>query len=202
MKANRIAALAACGLLAAIGGEAAALKTGEAMRQATVKMKNVDGRDLSIADVTGKNGTLVIFSCNHCPFVKSWEGRIAAIGNEYLDKGIGVIVINANDPAAFAEDRFEEMQRRAKTLGFRFPYVVDATSEVARAFGATKTPEVFLFDAAGRLVYHGAVDDNKSGTDIEKPYLRDALEALLAGKPVAVAETKFMGCAIKFRRRG
>jgi peroxiredoxin len=164
-----------------------------------VKMKNVDGKEVSIADVTGKEGTLVIFSCNHCPFVKAWEGRIAEISNAYKGKGVGAIIINPNDPAEFAEDGFDQMQKRAQKLGLEVPYVVDATSDVARAFGATKTPEVFLFDKDGKLVYHGAVDDSKSGQDIEKHYLRDALEALLAGKSVPVQQTKFVGCSIKFR---
>jgi thioredoxin-related protein len=162
-------------------------------------MKNVDGRDLSIADVAGEKGTLVVFSCNHCPFVKAWEGRIAQIGNTYKGKAVGVIVINSNDPAEYAEDGFGEMQKRAKKLGFEFPYVVDATSDVARAFGATRTPEAFLFDKESKLVYHGAIDDNKKGDDVEKHYLRDALDAVIAGKEVPIKETKFVGCSIKFR---
>jgi peroxiredoxin len=186
-------------LLAAGPAFAESLKLGDKAPQAAVKMKNVDGREVSITDVAGKSGTLVIFSCNHCPFVKAWETRIAEIGNAYMDKGFGVIAINPNDPAAYAEDSFEEMQKRAQKLGFKFPYVVDATSDVARAFGATKTPEAFLFDKDGKLVYHGAIDDSKSGRDIEKQYLRDALEALLAGKDVPMAESKFMGCSVKFR---
>jgi peroxiredoxin len=166
---------------------------------AGTKMKNVDGTEVSIADVAGPKGTLVIFSCNHCPYVKAWEGRIAALGNEYREKGVGVIVINSNDPAAFAEDSFEEMQKRAAKLGLKFPYAVDATSDIARAFKATKTPECFLFDAGGALVYHGAVDDNKKADAVEKHFLRDALAALVAGREIATKETKFVGCGIKFR---
>ncbi len=177
-----------------------ALKLGDKAPLAGTKMKNVDGTEVSITDIAGTKGALVIFSCNHCPFVKAWEGRIATLGNEYRDKGVGVIVINANDPVAYAEDSLEEMQARAKKLGFKFPYAVDATSDVARAFGASKTPECFLFDAGGQLVYHGAVDDSKQG-DVKEPYLKNAIEALLAGKEVAVKETKFVGCGIKFRAK-
>lgn len=185
-------------LLMATSAFADGIKLGDKAPMPATKMRNVDGNEVSIADVAGAKGTLVIFSCNHCPYVKAWEGRIAGIGNEYRDKGVGVIAINSNDPAAYDEDRFEEMQARAKKLGFKFPYAVDATSDIARAFGATKTPECFLFAAAGNLVYHGAVDDSKKG-DVKDPYLRNALDALLAGKEIALKETKFVGCGIKFR---
>lgn len=163
-----------------------------------VKMKNVDGKEITIAEVAGKNGTLVIFSCNHCPFVKAWEKRIAEIGNTYREKGVGVIQINSNDPAV-AGDTFESMQERAKERGFQFPYVVDASSDVARAFGATRTPEFFLYDKDGKLVYHGALDDNKDASKASQSYLKDALDAMLAGKPIQTAETKAVGCTIKFR---
>ena len=160
----------------------------------------VDGTQVSIADVAGEVGTLVIFTCNHCPYVKAWEARIAEIGNIYSAKGFGVIAVNSNDPVAYPADDFETMQQRAEKHGMRFPYVVDATSGVARAFGATRTPEVYLFDAAGALVYHGTIDDNYKYADrVTKPYLRDALDALLVGKKIPLAKTKALGCSIKFR---
>lgn len=178
------------------------LALGEPAPRAGVKMKSVDGTLVSIADMAGKNGTLVIFSCNACPWVKAWEDRIAALGNTYRARGVGVIAVNSNDPGQVAEDGFEEMQTRARERGFQFPYVVDATSGVAVAFGAARTPEVFLFDRSGRLVYHGAIDDNaKEPAKVESTYLRDALEAVIAGKSVAVKETKALGCTIKFRSR-
>jgi hypothetical protein len=165
-------------------------------------MKNVDGRELSIQDVAGSQGTLVIFSCNSCPWVKAWEKRIVELGNGYARRGVGVIVINPNDPARSAEDGYESMKQRARQRGMKFAYVVDATSDVARAFGATRTPEAFLFDAEGRLVYHGTIDDNaRQPGKVRHRYLRDALEALVAGRPIAVQETKSLGCTIKFRAR-
>ncbi|MCJ7440800.1 MAG: thioredoxin family protein [Thermoanaerobaculaceae bacterium] len=177
-----------------------ALAIGDRAPAADVKMKGVDGRELSIKEIAGAKGTLVIFSCNHCPWVKAWEGRIAELGNAYQVKGIGVIVVNPNDPAAYPEDSFQAMQERAKARGFQFPYVVDATSGVAHAFGATRTPEAFLFDAAGVLVYHGAIDDNAENVaKVTGHFLRDALEAVVAGSKPAVAETKAIGCSIKFR---
>jgi peroxiredoxin len=198
MKAIGVVACAA-GLVMAGSVFAEGLKIGDKAPSTDVKMKNVDGSEVSIADVAGKEGTLVIFSCNHCPFVKAWEGRIVEITNTYKDKGVGVIIINSNDPADYAEDGFDQMQKRAQKLGLKVPYVVDATSGVARAFDATRTPEAFLFDQGGKLVYHGAIDDSKNASDVEKHFLRDALDALLAGKSVPVQETKFVGCSIKFR---
>jgi peroxiredoxin len=182
----------------AVAGSAFGLNIGDKAPSTSVKMKNVDGSSVSIADVVGKEGTLVVFSCNHCPFVKAWQGRIASVGNAAKTKGIGVIVINANDPTDYPEDSYAEMQTRAKDLGFTFPYVVDATSDVARAFGATRTPEAFLFDKDGKLVYHGAIDDSKEADQVSKHFLQDAIDAELAGKAVPLAETKFVGCGIKF----
>jgi len=198
--------LALCAALATpvAAGDAAptVLGLGTSAPMKTVKMKNVDGRELSIAEVAGANGTLVLFSCNACPWVKAWEKRIVDLGNHYAKRGIGVIVINANDPARNAEDGYDVMQQRAREGGMRFPYVVDATSDVARAFGATRTPEAFLFDAAGELAYHGAVDDNaKEPRKVERRYLRDALQALVESEEVAMKETKALGCSIKFRTK-
>lgn len=194
-----ILAVLAAGL-ASHSASALALAIGDAMPSGQVEMLNVDGRVLTLAGAAGEKGTLVVFTCNHCPFAKAWESRIVALGNEFSGRGVGVVAVNPNDPRVAAEDGYEPMQARAKTKGYRFPYVVDDTSGVARAFGATRTPEVFLFDAAGLLVYHGAVDDSSEDPDaVEARYLRDALEALLGGKPVPLAETKALGCTIKFR---
>jgi peroxiredoxin len=186
--------------LAAGSQPGVALTLGDRAPAAEVKMKSVDGRELTIREVAGAKGTLVIFSCNHCPWVKAWEQRLAELGNACKAKGVGVIVVNPNDPAAYPEDSFEGMQERAKARGFQFPYVVDSTSGVARAFGATRTPEAFLFDASGALVYHGAIDDNaEDATKVTKRYLGDALDAVAAGSRPAVAESKAIGCSIKFR---
>ncbi|MGH7724889.1 MAG: thioredoxin family protein [Candidatus Eiseniibacteriota bacterium] len=177
-----------------------AIALGSSAPKADVKMKGVDGKEVTIAQAAGKKGTLVVFSCNACPWVKKWEDRIAALGNEYSKKGVGVIIINSNDPAKNAEDGYDVMVTRAKSKKFAFPYVVDATSDVARAFGASRTPEVFLFDAQGKLVYHGAVDDNADNAKaVKDAYLDNALASVVSGKPVTLAETKSMGCTIKFR---
>jgi peroxiredoxin len=191
--------LVALALTAALAGPAAALQLGDSAPQRDVKMRNVDGRQLSIADVAAGKGTLVIFTCNHCPWVKAWETRMVELGNTYAKRGVGVIAINANDPAAHSEDGFDAMVARAKERNYQFPYVVDSGSTVARAFGAERTPEAFLFDAGGKLVYHGTIDDNaEDASAATQHFLRDALESVVNGKPVAVKETKALGCSIKY----
>ncbi len=167
-----------------------------------MKLANVDGGSITLAESRGKKGTLVVFTCNHCPWAQAWEGRIIELGNAYAKKGFGVVAINSNDPAAYPEDDFPVMKQRAKERGMAFPYVVDATSDLARAFGATHTPEAYVFDKDGRLVYHGGVDDNAKQPDqVTARWLYDALEAVSAGKPVALKETKAMGCSIKLRSK-
>jgi peroxiredoxin len=190
-------------IVAASGDAApAALSLGRTAPLADTPMKSVDGSDVSIAKAAGKNGTLVIFMCNHCPWVKAWQTRIASIGNDAVTRGVGVIAVNSNDPAQFPEDDFDSMKGQAETLGLKFPYVVDATSDVGRAFGATRTPEAFLFDAKGKLVYHGTVDDNaRNEQAVAKTWLRDAVTAVAGGRRVPVAETKAFGCGIKLRAK-
>jgi peroxiredoxin len=197
----RILAFVVLGLLvsgAALAGDA--LSIGAKAPKADVQMKNVDGKAVTIANAAGKKGTLVVFTCNACPWVKKWEERLVQIGNASLEKGIGVIFVNSNDPARAAEDGFDEMVARSKKHGMKFAYAVDGTSDVARAFGATRTPEAFLFDARGKLVYHGTVDDNADKPElVENTYLMDAVTAVAAGGAVETAQTKALGCSIKFR---
>ena len=176
------------------------LAIGASLPSADVRMRGVDGAEITLGGTAGARGTLVVFTCNHCPWARAWEGRLTELGNAYRGRGIGVVAVNPNDPAEYPDDGFEEMQRRARTLGMQFPYVVDATSDVARSFGATRTPEVFLFDSARHLVYHGAIDDNSDDASaVQHRYLRDALEALLSRRAIAPAETRSIGCSIKWR---
>ena len=179
---------------------ATSLALGQPAPLSNVKMKNVDGRTTSIAQAAGSRGTLVVFTCNHCPWAQAWQTRITRIGNAAVADSIGVIAINSNDPEAFPEDNFAGMKARSKQLGLRFPYVVDATSDVARAFGATRTPEAFLYDASGKLVYHGTIDDNaRDESAVKQSWLQEAVQAVADGKDVPVAETKAFGCGIKLR---
>jgi len=178
------------------------LAIGSKAPMSDTKMKSAtDGKEYSIASVAGKKGTLVVFTCNHCPWAKAWESRIVALGNDFTKKGVGVITINSNDPSAYAEDDFANMQEKAKADKMAYPYVVDATSNFARAFGASHTPEAYLFDKDGKLVYHGGIDDNAKEPDqVKDKYLEVALTSVVAGKPVAQAETKALGCGIKYRK--
>jgi hypothetical protein len=187
-------------LLLALPLPAAALEIGAKLPAAPEKLRNVDGKEALLSSFSGPKGTLVIFSCNHCPFAKAWEGRIVALGNKLKGSGLGVVMVNSNDPSRVPEDGYEAMRSRAREKGYPFPYVVDATSNLARSFGATRTPEAFLFDGAGKLVYQGAVDDNSESPEkVKDRFLENAADALLAGKPVPLATTQTIGCTIKFR---
>lgn len=199
---RRIGPIVATAVLIGAGvGTSFGLQIGDTMPSAEVKMRNVDGRDLAVKDVAGPKGTLVIFSCNHCPYVKAWEARLVALGNDAVKLGVGVIAINPNDPAAIPEDGFDQMKERAQARGYAFPYVVDAgSSQLARAFGATHTPEAFLFDSKGVLVYHGAIDDNvEDPSKVTRHYLRDAVEAVVSGSRPAVAQSRAIGCSLKLK---
>lgn len=199
-----IVMLALVGAFVAVRAEesaAVALAVGSKAPKADVQMMSVDGKKVSVADVAGKKGTLVVFTCNACPFAKAWEDRIVDLGNTYQAKGIGVIAINSNDPSIVPDDGYEPMKERAGKVHMKFPYVVDDGSAVARAFGASRTPEAFLFDASGKLVYHGTIDDNAKEPDkVTKHYLKDALDAVATGGTVPMADTKAIGCGIKFKK--
>lgn len=166
----------------------------------TFSLKGVDGQIHSLDELKGKKGTAVIFSCNHCPYVKAYEDRMIQLAKEYQPKGISFVLINANDPVKYPEDSFENMQKRAREKGYPFPYLWDETQEVARAYGAERTPEAFLFDSELKLRYHGAIDDHwEDPAKVTKQYLRDAVEALLSGQEPEVEETAPVGCTIKWK---
>lgn len=196
-----ITALALFGATLVEGDAPRRLEIGKAWSKGDVKMESVDGKQVTLDGVAGKMGTLVVFTCNHCPYAQAWEGRITALGNEYMKKGFGVIAINSNDFSDNPVDDLEHMKERAKNAKMEFPYAVDADSSVARAFGASKTPEVFLFDKDKKLAYTGSVDDNSEKADaVKNHYLKDALAALADGKAVPKAETKAIGCGIHLRK--
>jgi len=187
-------------LLGLSASQGMALDLGAKMPSADLKMTNAVGKSMSLADIKGKEGALVIFTCNHCPFVKAWQDRMVKIANTYAAKGVGVAFVNANDPVAIPEDDLDHMRQLAETKGYTFPYLMDETSAVAHAFGATRTPEAFLFDKDGKLVYHGTIDDSTyDAAKVTKPYVENALAELVAGKAISEPETKSVGCTIKFR---
>jgi peroxiredoxin len=165
-------------------------------------MQTTAGKEVSLASVKGKKGTLVVFTCNTCPYAKGWEERIVAIGNKAADRGVGMIAINSNDPDRAPGDAMSAMQDRAKLRGIKYAYAADPGGDVARAFGASHTPEAFLFDGEGKLVYHGSIDDNVDDAKaVKQTYLANAVADLSSGKEQRMAETKAIGCGIKFRQK-
>jgi peroxiredoxin len=164
------------------------------------RLPGVDGSMHALEDHTMKRAVVVIFSCNHCPYVQAWEDRMIAIQAEYGPKGVQLLAINPNDENKYPEDGFEAMKARARDRGFNFPYLRDETQEIARAYGAERTPEVFLLDAAGALRYHGLIDDNYDDpAAVAHHHLRDALDALLTDVDPPTRETQPVGCTIKWK---
>jgi peroxiredoxin len=162
-------------------------------------LPGADGRSYSSGNFADKEILIVVFSCNHCPYVKAYEQRMIELYREYSPKGVQLVAINSNDTKNYPEDRFEVMVRHAKEKGFTFPYLRDEDQSVAGSFGATHTPQFFLFDRERRLRYMGKMDDNWDHPEaVKERYLRDAIEAVLGGKKVAVAETYSIGCTIKW----
>jgi peroxiredoxin len=162
-------------------------------------LPGVDGRNHSLDDYAEAPALAVVWSCNHCPYVQAWEGRMIELQRELGDRGFRLVAINSNDAEAYPEDSFEAMQQRAQQQGFNFDYLYDEDQSALRVYGAERTPEVFLFDADRKLVYHGAIDDSRDETQVSERYLRDAIEAVLAGQEPAVRETPPVGCTVKWR---
>ena len=161
-------------------------------------LTGVDGREHSLGDYDDAELLVLIQSCNHCPYVIAWEGRMIELQAEYAGRGVRLVAVNSNDAARYPDDSFEQMTARAAERGFNFDYLYDPSQEVAESLGSERTPEVFVFDRERQLVYHGAIDDNRDETAVERPYLRDALDAVLAGGRPAVAETPAVGCTVKW----
>lgn len=166
------------------------------------KLPNVDGKMVSLSDYATAKGFLIIFTCNHCPYAKSYEERIIKLQLKY---GVSypVIAINSNDAVAYPEDSFEAMKKRAAQRKYPFVYLHDESQDVARIFGATKTPDVFLIhkeEGKNVIKYVGAIDDNyQNESAVKKHYIDDAIAALEKGQEITVKETKGIGCSIKWR---
>jgi peroxiredoxin len=162
-------------------------------------LPGVDGRDHSLEEYADAPVLVLVQSCNHCPYVLAWEGRINALAREYADRGVRIVAVSSNDAEVYPADSFEAMVEHAREAGYVFDYLYDESQEVARALGSERTPEAFVFDADRRLVYHGAVDDNRDEEDVTAHYLREGIEAALAGHDPAVADTPPVGCTVKWR---
>ena len=164
-------------------------------------LPGVDGKNYSLNAFCEKSVLVIIFSCNHCPYVKAYEDRMIALQSEFQDKGVTFVAINANETELHPEDTFEKMVIRAGEKKFNFPYLRDEDQKVAEAYGAQYTPEIFLLDSKRTLQYTGKIDDNwQNPNEVKVRYLRDAIVATLAGLPMGSPETHAVGCTIKWAK--
>ncbi|MER3497651.1 MAG: thiol-disulfide isomerase [Chitinophagaceae bacterium] len=162
------------------------------------KMKDISGKEFSFNDAMTKKGLLVIFTCNTCPIVKKYQSRINEVSNYATEKGLGLILLNPNEAYRNNGDSYEDMISYAQENRMSWKYVYDENSEMADAFGATRTPEIFLFNSDGKLVYRGAIDDNQNGPEqVTRRHLKIAIDELLDGKDISVKTTRSVGCTIK-----
>ena len=164
-------------------------------------LKNVDGAMVSLADYSDQKGVIVVFTCNPCPFAKAYEQRIIQLHQKYEDQGYPVVAINPNDDEISPDDTYEKMKQRAGEKEYPFPYLKDETQEVYRAYGAARTPHIFLLEKKGgkfKVAYLGAIDDNAmDASGVPKKYLVDAIAAIISGNNPNPATTKAIGCTIK-----
>lgn len=163
-------------------------------------LPGVDGKTYTLDSFKDAKALVVVFSCNHCPYVRAYEDRMIAIQKDYAAKGARLALINSNDAGKYPEDSFEKMARRAREKGYNFPYLRDESQETALAYGATHTPHLFVFDGERSLAYTGKIDDNwQDAAGARQHYLRDALDDVLAGRAPRLARTHAIGCTIKWK---
>ena len=166
-------------------------------------LKNVDGKMISLSSFKNAKGFILIFDCNTCPYSKVYNERIQALNKKYASLGFPVIAINSNDPEVSSGDSFEDMVRVAKKKDYSFPYLIDESQSVAKTYGATNTPHVYVLskqDENLKVAYIGAIDDSaRDASAVTKKYVEDAVDALLSGKSIPIAKTKAVGCGIKWK---
>lgn len=190
--------LSAAIFLMAFGLIKTELPIGAAIPNADLSLKDISGKEVSLKKAVQQNGLLVMFSCNTCPVVKGYQARTNEICQYALNKKVGVILLNSNEGGREGGDSFEAMKTYGGNLKYQWFYAVDKDNVLADAFGASRTPECYLFDKNGKLVYKGAIDDNpEEADDVKVKYLRSAIDASIAGKDVATKETRSVGCGIK-----
>ena len=168
------------------------------------KLKGVDGKTISLANYKAAKGFIVVFTCNHCPYAKAYESRIIDLDKMYAAKGYPVIAIMPNDPVSVPEDSFDNMKKRSDAMNYTFPYVIDETQDITRAYGAKATPHVFVLqktDKGNVVQYIGAIDDDTENTNPNHTrFVENAVNALLSGKAVPTTYTKAIGCTIKWKK--
>ncbi len=174
------------------------LPLGSPLPHPEIKMRDISGKEVSFRDAQKKNGLLVMFSCNTCPYVIRYQARTKEACAFAGANEIGVVLLNSNEAQRDGDDSFEEMKAYAKEQGYNWYYLVDKNATMADAFGALRTPENFLFDKEGKLVYHGAIDDNPSEADaVKRKHLVQAMTEMVAGKDISVKQARSVGCGIK-----
>lgn len=161
-------------------------------------LRGVDGVEHTLSGYGDADVLVLVQFCNHCPYVIAWQERLIEIQRDYAGRGVRVVAINSNDSERYPEDSFDKMAARAGQEGFNFDYLHDPDQVVARSLGAERTPEVFVFDRDRGLAYHGAIDDSRDEAEVGRRYLRDALDAVLAGEAPPVADTPAVGCTVKW----
>lgn len=174
------------------------LPIGAKMPKADIKMKDISGKEVSLKDAAKKNGLMVMFSCNTCPWVVRNQSRTNEINKYALSNQVGVILVNSNEGTRNGDDSYDAMKEYASNNDYSWYYAVDKNSELAEAFGAKRTPEVFLFNKEGKLVYHGAIDDNPNdAAGVKRKHLKEAIDEMINGKEVTVKTSRSQGCGIK-----
>ena len=174
------------------------LPIGASIPNTEVKMKDISGKEVSFKDAQKKNGLLVMFSCNTCPVVKKYQSRSNEVCKYAMSKEIGVILLNSNEAYRDNGDSYDDSKEYGKKNGYAWHYVMDNNSVMADAFGANRTPECFLFNSAGKLVYHGAIDDNSgSPEEVTRKHAIIAIDEMVGGKDISQKETRSVGCTIK-----
>ncbi|HET7050050.1 MAG TPA: thioredoxin family protein [Solirubrobacteraceae bacterium] len=163
------------------------------------ELPDTEGASWSAPNGDGANATVVVFTCNHCPYALAWHDRIAQAARDYAERGVRFLAISSNDAERYPRDSYDAMKARVAKEDWPMPYLYDQTQEVARAYGAKTTPDLFVVDSEGRLAYRGAPDSDYDDPGQEAQWLRDALDAVLGGEQPARAETKPVGCSIKWK---
>jgi len=177
--------------------EKVALEIGQ--KAPSFQLKGVDGKTYTLEMFRDAKAVALIFMCNHCPYVQAYIDRLISLQNDYADQGVRFVSINSNETKNYPEDSFENMVRWAEERKFPFPYLRDETQEMATAYGANRTPEIFLLDSSFRVCYHGGVDDNyQNPKEVREHYLRDAIEDLLQKGSVSHTTSRTIGCTIKW----
>ncbi len=190
-----------CLLLSSVTIFAEGYKIGDIARD--FSLKNVDGKNVALADFKNAKGYIVVFTCNHCPFSKAYESRIIGLDKKYASLGYPVIAINPNDVKTVPEDSYDNMVALAKEKNYTFPYLYDESQQIASTYGAARTPHVFVIQKVNGnnvVKYIGAIDNNADDANkVTAKFVENAVDALLAGKEIPLAETKAIGCTIKWK---